>query len=123
MQAAGIAAAQGMASVVLFIFPLMLGLLLYLASASSAGHIGELARSAFGYINARMFGVRSIALDYYADFFAANPKTHFCQVNVVRAISGCPYADQLGVVFANRYHVGNLNASLFATEGIASVGL
>jgi hypothetical protein len=35
----------------------------------------------------------------------------------------CPYPDQLGVVFANAYRLGNMNASLFATEGVASVGL
>jgi hypothetical protein len=40
----------------------------------------------------------------------------------VRSLVDCPYAGQLGPIFADRYHVGNLNASLFATEGIASVG-
>jgi hypothetical protein len=35
----------------------------------------------------------------------------------------CPYIDPLSIVMANAYHVGNLNASLFATEGVASVGL
>jgi hypothetical protein len=57
------------------------------------------------------------------DFFSSNPRTYFCQINIVRLMEGCSYSDQLGVVFASRYGVGNLNASLFATEGIASVGL
>jgi hypothetical protein len=34
----------------------------------------------------------------------------------------CPYQDQLSVVMQEAYHLGNFNASLFATEGIASVG-
>jgi hypothetical protein len=70
-----------------------------------------------------MFAIPSIAIDYYADFFSINPRTYFWKINIVRLMEGCPYSDQLGVVFASRYGVGNLNASLFATEGIASVGL
>ena len=34
----------------------------------------------------------------------------------------CPYQDQLSVVMEKTYGIGNINASLFATEGIASVG-
>ena len=35
----------------------------------------------------------------------------------------CPYQDQLSVVIYNAFGIGgNFNASLFATEGIASVG-
>jgi hypothetical protein len=74
-------------------------------------------------LDERMFAIPSIAMDYYADFFSINPRTYFCQINIVRLVEGCHYSGQLGVVFASRYGVGNLNASLFATEGIASVGL
>ena len=35
----------------------------------------------------------------------------------------CPYNEQLAIVMAKAYQLGNMNASLFATEGIASVGL
>ncbi len=35
----------------------------------------------------------------------------------------CPYQEPLSVVMEKTYQLGNLNASLFATEGIASVGL
>jgi hypothetical protein len=63
-----------------------------------------------------------MALDRYFDFFATHEVTHFCQVTIIRAIKGCPYAYQLGAEMSERYHMGNLNASLFATEGIASVG-
>jgi hypothetical protein len=77
----------------------------------------------FGYVNERMFAIPSIAIDYYADFFSVNPRTYFCQINIIRLIEGCRYSDQLGVIFQARYGVGNLNVSLFATEGIGSVGL
>ena len=35
----------------------------------------------------------------------------------------CPYQEQLSLVMEKTYQLGNINASLFATEGIASVGL
>jgi hypothetical protein len=35
---------------------------------------------------------------------------------------GCHYPDQLSVVMQRAYGLGYFNASLFATEGIASVG-
>jgi hypothetical protein len=34
----------------------------------------------------------------------------------------CPFDDQLSVVMQKSYELGNFNASLFATEGIASIG-
>jgi hypothetical protein len=34
----------------------------------------------------------------------------------------CPFQGELSIVMANAYGLGNFNASLFATEGIASVG-
>jgi hypothetical protein len=111
------------ASALSLIIPLLAGLLLFCLAVSIGGSAGEIVKLGFGFINGRMFAVPSIAIDYYAEFFATNPHTHFCQINLVRAIAGCPYSEQLGVIFADRYHLGNLNASLFATEGIASVGL
>jgi len=35
----------------------------------------------------------------------------------------CPYQEPLWTVMEKAYNLGNLNASLFATEGVASVGL
>src|SRR5947207_12937527 len=35
----------------------------------------------------------------------------------------CPYQEQLSLVMEKAYQLGNINASLFATEGIASIGL
>lgn len=92
-------------------------------AAPNDGPIRFFANYVFGYANVRMLAIPSIAMNYYSDFFASNPPTYFCQINLVRSLVDCPYVSQLGPIFADRYHVGNLNASLFATEGIASVGL
>jgi hypothetical protein len=109
-------------AVVYLLGPLLAGLSAYVFFIGSAED-GSIAQTLFGYVNERMFALPSIAMDYYADFFSRHPPTFFCQINVVRLVTGCPYSDQLGIVFAREYGVGNLNASLFATEGIASVGL
>lgn len=107
------------ASVISLGIPLVIGLLVH--SMELGG--GSFAHALFGYVNERMFAIPSIAIDYYADFFSVNPRTYFCQINIIRLIEGCRYSDQLGVIFQARYGVGNLNVSLFATEGIGSVGL
>jgi hypothetical protein len=76
---------------------------------------------AFSYLNLRFVGMPSIAIDHYADFFANRPSTGFCQVSIIRHFFGCAYGE-LGPALAAVYRNGNLNASFFATEGIASVG-
>jgi hypothetical protein len=76
----------------------------------------------FGLINIRMVAIPSSALDYYFEFFSKNPTTHFCQIGLIKAIIGCPYTEQLGVLLQREYNLGNFNGSLFTTEGIASVG-
>ena len=96
--------------------------LVFYALAPEGGPVGRLAKDLFGYANIRMFAIPSIAMNYYSEFFANNQLTEFCQINVVRAVIGCPYAKPLGLVLSDRYGLGNLNASLFSTEGIASVG-
>ncbi|HEV7881286.1 MAG TPA: acyltransferase [Bradyrhizobium sp.] len=96
--------------------------LLFFAVAPAEGPIAVLAAYMFGYANIRMFAVPSIAMNYYSEFFASNELTNFCQIKVVGAVIGCPYTRQLSVILADRYGLGNLNASLFSTEGIASVG-
>ncbi|SIO38415.1 hypothetical protein SAMN05443247_04677 [Bradyrhizobium erythrophlei] len=109
------------ATVLALLIPMAMGLMLYalLPPDSLPGH---LAKYLYGYTNVRMFAFPSIAMDRYSDFFASHELTHFCQVGIVRAIKGCQYAYQLGVEMEAHYHLGNLNASLFATEGTASVG-
>ena len=75
----------------------------------------------FGIINSRMIAMPSIALDVYNNFFATHPLTHFCQINLLKTFMTCPYNEQLSVLM-RVYNMGAFNASLFATEGIASVG-
>jgi hypothetical protein len=70
-----------------------------------------------------MIAVPSSALDFYNDFFSTHDITYFCQISFWKPFASCPYADQLSVVMEKTYHLGNFNASLFATEGIASVGM
>lgn len=69
-----------------------------------------------------MVATPSSALDIYNHFFARNPLTWFCQISFLKPFLQCPYKEPLSVVMQNTYDLGNLNASLFATEGLASVG-
>jgi hypothetical protein len=95
-----------------------------LAGAILIVAVGEPARQYFGNINVRMIIVPSNAMDIYNDYFARHELTHFCQINIIRSFFSCPLAHPLGVEMRMNYEgVGNFNASLFATEGIASVGL
>jgi hypothetical protein len=95
--------------------PILLGLiLLILVKAHAATY--------FFTVNIRMLAVPSVAMDVYNDFFSRNELTYFCQISVLKQIMQCPYQDQLSIVMLGIYGLGNFNASLFATEGIASVG-
>ena len=76
----------------------------------------------FDLANFRMVAVPSSSLDIYNDFFSPHDLTHFCQIKFLRQMMSCPYQDPLAVVMDKAYALGNLNASLFSTEGIASVG-
>ena len=108
------------ASAITSIFvPMLLGLaLIVLTSGSLNGAPGKY----FDLVNIRMIATASSALDIYNHFFASHPLTWFCQISVLKPLMHCPYAEPLSVVMQNTYGFGNLNASLFATEGIASVG-
>jgi hypothetical protein len=76
----------------------------------------------FDLVNFRMVAVPSNAMDIYNDFFSAHDLTYFCQIKILKPMMHCPYPDQLSIVMAKAYELGNFNASLFSTEGIASVG-
>jgi hypothetical protein len=77
----------------------------------------------FGLVNFRMVAIPSLAMEYYNEFFYAHDVTHFCQIRLLKPFMSCPYQEQLSVVIYNAFGIGgNFNASLFATEGIASVG-
>ncbi|MBR1230196.1 hypothetical protein JQ600_35465 [Bradyrhizobium sp. AUGA SZCCT0176] len=104
------------ATVLSIAIPPMIGIAGYFIFTS------ELGALAFGFINLRMIAIPSVALDYYSHFFSSHPNTSFCQINFVRIFTECPYNEQLGAILKNEYNLGNFNGSLFATEGIASVG-
>ncbi|WP_213770042.1 hypothetical protein [Bradyrhizobium sp. dw_78] len=77
----------------------------------------------FNLVNIRMVATPSSAMDIYNHFFSTRPLTYFCQISFLKTLTHCPYQDPLSVVMEHTYGFGNINASLFATEGIASVGL
>jgi hypothetical protein len=83
---------------------------------------GSHAALYFATVNFRMIAIPSVAIDVYNDFFSRHDLTYFCQISPLKRIMQCPYPDQLGVVLQRNYGLGNFNASLFATEGIASLG-
>jgi hypothetical protein len=77
----------------------------------------------FTVVNFRFVAIPSLALDYYNEFFSRHELTHFCQVNVLKLFMTCPYSEPISTVIYKEFGIGgNFNASLFATEGIASVG-
>jgi hypothetical protein len=76
----------------------------------------------FSTVNFRMIAIPANAMDVYYDFFSRHDLTYFCQISALKRIMSCPYQEPLAAVMEKAYKLGNLNASLFATEGIASVG-
>ncbi|QOG17174.1 hypothetical protein [Bradyrhizobium sp. SEMIA] len=85
--------------------------------------IGEPLRRYFDIVNARMLSVPSVALDVYNEYFAQHELTHFCQIWLLKPFMSCVLKQPLSVEMNSIYPLGFLNASLFATEGIASVGV
>jgi hypothetical protein len=77
----------------------------------------------FSIVNFRLVAIPSNSLDVYNDFFSRHDPTYFCQISILRRFMSCPYQEPLWTVMEKAYDLGNLNASLFATEGVASVGL
>jgi hypothetical protein len=76
----------------------------------------------FSIVNFRMMTIPAVAMDLYNDFFSRHDLTYFCQISGLKRITDCPYQDPLSIVMHGSYKLGFFNASLFATEGIASVG-
>jgi hypothetical protein len=97
------------------LLPILTGILLLVL-------FGDNAKQFFGTVNFRMIAIPSSAMDIYNDFFARHDLTLYCQISFLEFFD-CPYAQPLSIVMANEYHLGNFNASTFATEGLASVGL
>jgi hypothetical protein len=107
--------------VVSLLLPASIGVILALLFKSGFLHYEQI-RGYFGAINFRMIAFPSVALDLYNNFFSTHDHTRFCQIIFLKPFVNCPYTDQLAIVMATAYQIGNMNASLFATEGIASVG-
>jgi hypothetical protein len=101
--------------------PVLAGVILVLLVKSGVPRYEQIL-SYFGAINFRMIAFPSIALDIYSDFFSTHNHTYFCQISFVKRFVDCAYTDPLAIVMAKTYHLGNMNASPFATEGVASVG-
>ena len=110
------------AVVLSLLLPTLAGVIL-LFLFGDGGRLDQVAHAYFFNVNLRMSAVPSLAMDLYNDFFSKHELTHFCQIRVLKAIVGCPYDDQLSLVMLRYFPGGGAyNASLFATEGIASVG-
>ena len=108
------------AAILTLLLPLFFGLVVVLLTY--LGLPKQLYMLVYGGVNYRMLAFPAMALDRYLDFFTNHDLTHFCQIGIIRRFTGCPYEFQLGAEMEQHYHMGNLNGSLFATEGIASVG-
>ncbi|MDA9519255.1 hypothetical protein XI06_02555 [Bradyrhizobium sp. CCBAU 11434] len=109
-------------TVVLSVFaPIVFGLLIFFLVRQGMLHYGTITY--FGLVNFRMIAIPSVAMDYYNYFFSTHESTYFCQVQFVKALVSCPYTEPLSVVIYKFFGIGGyFNASLFATEGVASVG-
>lgn len=104
-------------TVLSILLPMLLGVILV------AAYLNDYTQFYFGIVNIRMMATPSSAMDVYSDFFSRHPLTWFCQISYLKPLMSCPYQQQLSVVMEEAYQLGKFNASLFATEGIASVGL
>lgn len=96
--------------------PMLLGLASQALNQSSSHDL------IFRVINFRMLAIPSSAIDHYNHFFSTHSLTNFCQITFIGKLFDCALPDQLGTILAHEYATGNYNASLLATEGIASVG-
>jgi hypothetical protein len=105
------------------LLPISAGIVLAILSQNDILPFGVI-KPYFGLVNFRMIAIPSLAMDYYNSFFFAHPVTHFCQISLLKPFVDCPYQEQLAMVIYNAFGIGGqFNASLFATEGIASVGV
>lgn len=102
--------------------PMSFGVVLFFLTKLSHHEPIPIVKVYIGLVNSRMIAMPSMALDVYNHFFSRNPLTHFCQINALKPFLNCPYKEPLSVLMDRTYWYGAFNASLFATEGIASVG-
>jgi hypothetical protein len=110
------------AVVLSLLLPVLAGVLILLPKPDAPFYLYAGQRYFF-LVNFRTLAVPAAAMDVYSDFFSRHDLTYFCHISILKPFVSCPYQDQLSIVMERAYHLGNFNASLFATEGIASVGL
>jgi hypothetical protein len=104
------------------LLPLLGGIILLVLYKQGAFPYGSIGYYYINTVSYRMMAIPSSALDFYNDYFSTHPITYFCQISFLKPYVSCPYSDPLAIVMS-KYGRGNFNASLFATEGLASVGL
>jgi hypothetical protein len=104
------------------LLPVLAGLLIVLPKTDAPFYF-DAGQRYFYTVNFRILAIPATAMDVYSDFFSRHDLTYFCQISILKPFVSCPYHDQLSIVMERAYKLGNFNASLFATEGIASVGL
>jgi hypothetical protein len=103
------------------LLPVLAGILIMLPKTDAAFY-SYAAQRYFFIANFRTLAVPAAAMDVYSDFFSRHDLTYFCHISALKPFISCPYSTQLSIVMERAYNLGNFNASLFATEGIASVG-
>jgi hypothetical protein len=104
------------ATILSLLLPVLVGTVLFV-------WFHDMSARYFNIVNLRMVIAPSSAMDFYNEYFTRNGLTYFCQIWILRPIVPCSLDVPLSVEMANNYGLGNMNASLFATEGIASVGV
>jgi hypothetical protein len=104
-----------LATILSLLLPILVGVVLVM-------YLGDPTHLYLHRINFRVLAVPAAAMDVYNDFFAHHDLTYFCQISITKLFLSCPYQEQLSIAMEKTYGLGNFNASLFATEGIASVG-
>lgn len=95
---------------------------LMLTSFAPHGFALELAAVIF----MRSFAIQGAMTGVYLDFFSTNPLTWYSHVNIVNQLITYPYDAPLGFIIGNTLGGSwnfNANASFWATDGIAALGL
>jgi hypothetical protein len=106
------------AVIITLLLPMLVGVIVNPVFAVTP-YLNEVARPYFNLVNIRMMAIPSSAMDIYNEYFSYHPLTYYCQISFLKTLTHCPYQAPLSVVMNNTYGFGNLNASLFATEGVA----
>ncbi|MGQ0684295.1 hypothetical protein [Bradyrhizobium sp.] len=104
------------ATILSLLLPMLAGVILFILAH-------DLSYRYFNIVGMRMIIAPSSAMDFYNEYFARHELTYFCQMWILKPFVPCSLEVPISVEMANNYGLGNMNASLFATEGIASVGL